>query len=122
MPARYQDVIALAEELATSGGSEAALRTAVNRYYYGTLWLVREALIPQPRRRNAHDQARDELGRRTRRAIGLRYQELHELRAAADYNPAEGQWQRKVVTAKRLHGRIVAELRRRGLITTAASN
>ena len=120
MPSRYQDLIALAEELATQIESEAALRAAVTRYYYGTLWLVRELLITQRRRRNAHAQAADELGRRTRATFRRHYEELQRLRAAADYDPGEGQWDRKVIAARRLHGRIVAELRRRGLLTSAS--
>ena len=118
MSTEYQDLIAVADELSTYIQSEAKLRTAVNRYYYGTLWLVRELFIPRPRRRNAHDEARNELGKRTSASFRVKYQELYGLRAAADYNPDEGRWERKVVRASRLHNQVVAELRCRRLLAT----
>ena len=116
MSTRYQDFIAVAEALAKYSESDAMLRTAVNRYYYGTLWLVRELFIPKPRRRNAHEQARDELGKRTSHSFRQTYEELYGLRAAAAYDLDEGQWHRKVVRARRLHDQIVVELRHRRLL------
>lgn len=116
MPVSHQDVIQLARELSTQGHSEAALRGAVGRFYYGTLLLVRHLFIPSPSRKNAHTEAASVLGRRTKRSTGQQYLELFDLRGHADYDAEETFWDRKVVTAGRLHDHIVEELRRRSFL------
>lgn len=114
MPSQYQDLVELGHELAHREESEAALRTAVVRFYYGTLWLVRQLFLPNPSRRNAHQQAAAELGKRTRSATLHQYNDLLELRGLADYHPEEDGWDQKVLRARRLHEHIVEELRKRG--------
>lgn len=117
----YQDVIDIAEELAGRTDSEAALRAAVGRYYYGTLLMVRQTLVPRPSRRRGHEQASSMLGRRTKQSLGRAYQELYELRLDADYEPEVGDWRRKAVRAQRIHGHIVAELRGRRLLASSTN-
>ena len=109
-------MIQLARELSTQGQSEAALRGAVGRFYYGTLLLVRHLFISRPSRTNAQTEAASVLGRRTKRSTSQQYLQLFELRGQADYDPEENLWDRKVVTAGRLHDHIVEELRKRSYL------
>jgi len=113
MPIRSHDVITLGYELAQQQNSEAALRAAVGRLYYGLFLLVRETFAFTPQRRNAHDQAAAELARRTKRATADQYRELLDLRGLADYEPDESEWDRKVSRAIRLHDHITDEMRKR---------
>lgn len=114
MAIQYDDVIKLGRDLASRDDSEAALRAAVGRYYYGTLLMVRQLFSIRPGRREAHMQGASELGRRTRQSTRQQYLSLYELRGRADYDPDEGEWQMKVRRAVRLHTHIVDELRKRG--------
>ncbi len=116
MSISYQDFIAVAHELGERRASEGALRTAVGRYYYGTLALVRELFISKPSRTESHSQAAIALGTRTQRVFREKYDELHRLRLAADYEPQQAGWDRSIVRARRLHEQIAAELRRRGFL------
>lgn len=116
MPINYSDVIALASRLAGNTGSEADLRAAVGRFYYGTLMLVRDLFIDRPSRADAHNQAASEIGRHARSSTRQQYLELYDLRGKADYDPRETNWDRKALTAKRLHEHIVDELRKRSYL------
>ena len=110
----YRDLVALARELETRTESEAALRTAVGRYYYATLTLVRGLFIPKPSRREGFQQASSVLGRQTKSETQSKFDALYKLRLSADYEPQVDGWERAVVKARRHHERIVAELRSRG--------
>lgn len=116
MPVNYNDVIALARELGTNTESEAALRASVGRFYYGTLLLVRYLFIPHPSRSDAHKEAATQLGLHTRRSTREQYLELFGLRGQADYDPVEGNWDRKAITARRLYEHIFDELRKRSYV------
>ena len=78
------ELLRIAESLAERDSSEASLRTAVNRTYYGVMLAVREELGVVGAR-YSHDRIIHALRRRDRHA-GEQLRQLKELRVIADYD------------------------------------
>ena len=110
------EFVDLGRSLVEESGGEPTLRTGVGRIYYGLFLGLRDALNVRARTREAHDDVATQLGRRTKRATAQKYRELKDLRELADYEPSEGQWDRKAVKALRLYEDIMEEVLRRKVI------
>ena len=109
------DLLRVAEFLAERDSSEASLRTAVSRTYYGVLLAVTDSL-GVARGRNIHSRAIGEMLKRDRQA-GLRLRSLMLLRILADYelevqDPIRTDWRRNYRLARSFADSVINRLRR----------
>ena len=109
------DLLRVAEFLAERDSSEASLRTAVSRTYYGVLLAVTDSLGVS-RGRNIHSRAIGEMLKRDRQA-GLRLRSLMLLRILADYelevqDPLRTDWRRNYRMARSFADLVIIRLRR----------
>ena len=109
------DLLRVAEFLAERDSSEASLRTAVSRTYYGVLLAVTGS-FGVARGRNIHSRAIGEMLKRDRQA-GLRLRSLMLLRILADYelevqDPLRTDWRRNYRMARAYADSVVDRLRR----------
>ena len=109
------DLLRVAEFLAERDPSEASLRTAVSRTYYGVLLAVTDS-FGVARGRNIHTRAIGELGRRDQYA-GERLRRLTLLRILADYelevqDPLRTNWRLNYRLARSFADLVIIRLRR----------
>ena len=109
------DLLRVAEFLAERDSSEASLRTAVSRTYYGVLLAVTDSLGVS-RGRSIHSRAIGEMLKRDRQA-GLRLRSLMLLRILADYelevqDPLRTNWRRNYRLARSFADSVINRLRR----------
>ena len=109
------DPLRVAEFLVERDSSEASLRTAVSRTYYGVLLAVTDSLGVS-RGRNIHSRAIGALRRRDQYA-GERLRRLMLLRILADYelevqDPLRTNWRRNYRLARSFADLVIIRLRR----------
>ena len=88
MPVAFHQVLAVADDLVRQGTSEATLRAAVSRYFYGIHTLVADMYGTSPGKKISKDSARKSLRQNLTEEIAGDYWELYQLRLAADYDPS----------------------------------
>ena len=109
------DLLRVAEFLAERDSSEASLRTAVSRTYYGVLLAVTDSLGVS-RGRSIHARAIGALRRRDQYA-GEQLRSLMNLRVLADYDldvrdPLRTNWRRNYRLARSFADLVIIRLRR----------